>query len=405
MAWQDELLPASFKGVAFHVESEEMSGGRRGQLHEYPFRDTPLFEDTGRKARSKNVSAYVIGPDYMAARDALLEVLESSGPGELVLPWTGSMQMVAIEPCRVTHSNSEGGMCRFDISFVQSGEVAYPSARVATSQQTITSVEVLEETAIEEFSEVFSVEDLPAYGVEDAIGAAEGAVGAIENAVANVGGVLADPIGTLEGVFDGLAMGNPVSVGRKLFGVFSKSAAVLGNANRMVTGYSVSDAINLNRALATLRALGLFPREERSGTTTPIRTQILDNRDAINDLMRAAIITQVGGMTAVMPLPVYDDAMQLRDETLAAIDNEMLLASDAMYVALADTRAKVHTDMTSRAQNAVRIREIKPSQVVPGVVLAYDLYESVDREGEIIARNGIRNPGFVPAETIKVLAS
>ncbi|MGY1490717.1 DNA circularization protein [Methylobacillus pratensis] len=403
MAWQDELLAASFRGVAFHVESEEMSGGRRGQLHEYPFRDTPYFEDTGLKARTKNVSAYVIGPEYMAARDALLEALEAKGAGDLVLPWTHSLQM-AVETYRLVHSNAEGGMCRFDISFVQAGEVTFPTARIATSRQTISAVEVLEETAIEQFSEVFDVDGLPAYGVEDAIAAAEGAVSEIEGAVGKVGGVLNNPIGSLEGVF-GDMVNNPVEMGRRLFGIFSKVGAVITTSNNMVTGYSISDAINLNRALTTLRALGLFQRETRSGSTTPIRTQILDNRDAINDLMRAAIITQVGGMTAVMPLPVYDDAEQLRNETLAAIDDEMLQANDDIYVALADLRAKIHTDMSTRMQESVRLREIVPVQVQPGLVLAYDLYESVDREGEIIARNRIRNPGFVPTEPLKVLAS
>lgn len=403
MAWKDDLLPASFRGVAFEVESEEMSGGRRGQQHEYPFRDTPYFEDTGLKARSKNVPAYVIGPDYMAARDALLEALEKEGGGELVLPWTHQMQMVATS-YRVVHSNAEGGMCRFDITFDQAGEAKFPTARVATSAQTISSVEVLEETAIAEFAKEFDVDGLPAYGVEDAISQAEGAVSEIEGAVGKVGGVLNNPIGALEGTF-GEVVSNPVELGRRLFGVFSKVGAVITTSNSMVTGYSISDSLNLNRALTTLRALGLFQREERSGTLTPVRTRILDNRDAVNDLMRAAIITQVGGMTALMPLPVYDDAAQLRGETLAAIDDEMLQANDDLYVVLTDLRADVHTDMSARMEDAVRLKEIVPTQVQPGLVLAYDLYESVDREGEIIARNRIRNPGFVPSEPIKVLAS
>jgi len=59
--------------------------------------------------------------------------------------------------------------------------------------------------------------------------------------------------------------------------------------------------------------------------------------------------------------------------------------------------------MTSRIQDAARLREITPSEVQPALALAYDLYESVDREGEIIARNRLRHPGFVPVEKIKVL--
>ena len=47
--WEN-LRPASFRGVAFEVESHSESGGRRIELHEYPLRDTPYAEDLGKKA-------------------------------------------------------------------------------------------------------------------------------------------------------------------------------------------------------------------------------------------------------------------------------------------------------------------------------------------------------------------
>ena len=47
--WEN-LRPASFRGVAFEVESHSESGGRRVELHEYPLRDTPYAEDLGKKS-------------------------------------------------------------------------------------------------------------------------------------------------------------------------------------------------------------------------------------------------------------------------------------------------------------------------------------------------------------------
>jgi prophage DNA circulation protein len=48
---------------------------------------------------------------------------------------------------------------------------------------------------------------------------------------------------------------------------------------------------------------------------------------------------------------------------------------------------------------------VTPAEPLPALVLAYDLYEDVARDGEITARNKIRHPGFVPAEKLKVLSA
>ena len=403
MGWKEQLQPASFRGVPFHVEDASGGGGRRGTLHEYPQRDDPYFEDLGRKARDRSFTAFVIGDDYMAARDALIKALEEKGPGELVHPWMGRM-MVSVPDFRYRHSNREGGMCRFDISFVESGQVNFPSANIATSQQTLLSVETLEDTAIDEFAESFSVDDLPEFAVTDAIDAAAGMLSTLEGALGSVGGVLSNPVGSIPDALGGLVT-SPLELGQKVFSLFAKASAIINNGSRVITGFSDSDSLNFARTFAALRAVSLFPKVTRSASLTPTRERMADNRDALSRLTRAALLSQAAGMSATMQLPVYDDAVKLRNELLTAIDTETLEASDDAYLALVDVRAKVHTDMSSRIQSAARLTEIRPPEVKPALALAYDLYESVDREGEIIARNRLRHPGFVPAEPIKVLAS
>ena len=73
--WRTLLLsaPASFRGIAFHVESGTLSGGRRTVVHEYPKRNDPYAEDMGRHASRWSLTGYLIykpsGPenDYCAA--------------------------------------------------------------------------------------------------------------------------------------------------------------------------------------------------------------------------------------------------------------------------------------------------------------------------------------------------
>jgi prophage DNA circulation protein len=320
-----------------------------------------------------------------------------------VHPWLGRKTLSVVD-FRYRHSNREGGMCRFDINFVEAGQQNYPAASIATSQQSILSVEVLEQTAIDEFTETFSVDGLPAFGVLDAVTGANDIVATLEGALGSIGGVLSNPIGSISEELGSLVT-DPLALANRMFSLFNKASAVLGTGARLIAGYSDLDSLNFARAFTTLRAISLFPESSRGGNLTPTRTRMADNRDALNKLTRAALLTQAAGMTAVMPLPVYDDAIRLRSETLAALDTESLEAEDDTYLALVDLRSKVHTDMTSRIQSAARLRDIRPAEVGPALALSYELYETVDREGEIIARNRLRHPGFVPAETLKVLAS
>ncbi|MFX9939048.1 DNA circularization N-terminal domain-containing protein, partial [Acinetobacter baumannii] len=66
MTWRDQLRPASFRGVPFHVTQATGTFGRRSVTHEYPFRDLPYVEDLGRRARTLRIEALLLGEDYMA---------------------------------------------------------------------------------------------------------------------------------------------------------------------------------------------------------------------------------------------------------------------------------------------------------------------------------------------------
>ena len=66
-------------------------------------------------------------------------------------------------------------------------------------------------------------------------------------------------------------------------------------------------------------------------------------------------------------------------------------------------RAAVWRDLTTRARENARLTTLTPTEVSPALVLAYDYYEDASREADIVARNGIRHPGFVPVEPLRVI--
>lgn len=119
MGWREQLVPGSFRGVPFEYDKIDRTGGRGVVVHNHP-KGRHSTEDMGLKDRKFDLAVYVIGPFYTMQRDALIAALEAAGPGQLTIP-TGGGGRYSVDSYTSSESRDEGGMCRFDITFVEAG--------------------------------------------------------------------------------------------------------------------------------------------------------------------------------------------------------------------------------------------------------------------------------------------
>jgi prophage DNA circulation protein len=124
--YEATLIPASFRSVPFAVLDIAIKAGRRLEVHEYPFRDTPWTEDLGRRARRIAFSAFVIGDDVDFQAAQLLNACEARGPGMLVHPAYGSALWV-VEDCETIERWDKGRYVEFKLAFVEPGLILYPT--------------------------------------------------------------------------------------------------------------------------------------------------------------------------------------------------------------------------------------------------------------------------------------
>ena len=96
------------------------------------------LEDLGRRTKTYDIEAFVVGDDYANVRDRLIEACDQPGAGELVHPYLGSLQ-VACTACNLTERTREGRMARFSLSFVEAGANQYPTNRVNTGDNVTSS--------------------------------------------------------------------------------------------------------------------------------------------------------------------------------------------------------------------------------------------------------------------------
>lgn len=390
MAWRDRLLPASFRGVPFRVEANEGTTGRRSVLHEYPGRDLPFTEDLGRKARGFTLSAYVVGPDYMAARDALLDALEQPGPGELVHPSRGTLSVVCTD-VRWRESADEGGMARFQLSFAESGRPAYPAVTLDRTFGVGRAADSLAALAKSLFSLAVTVEGVPEF-VREAL---SGEVGGVMEVLGALGFPGADAAALAE--FRQLAhdlaadLGLLVTAPNELAGRLAD--AVAGVRSLFEDG---TDAAAV-RAVTNLAPLAAYTPRVAEPATTPNRIAAGENRQAVADLVSRVALAETARATVARSFESYEQAVAARESLTGAIDAAAATAPDELYDALQALRAEVTEAVPPAEENLPRLASLTLAVTAPGLVVAYGLYDDAGRGEEIARRNRVAHPGFLPA--------
>jgi prophage DNA circulation protein len=151
MTWRDNLRPASFRGVPFKVKDRSEKGGRAIDNHEFPKRNSNFAEDMGRSARHIQVEAYLIGPDYMSQRDALIDACEKVGVATYQDYWGRSLEVVC-ESYDLKETQEEGRMARVSIKFIEAGSNATMLGLAATVAQLATAAAGLNLAALTSFA-------------------------------------------------------------------------------------------------------------------------------------------------------------------------------------------------------------------------------------------------------------
>lgn len=413
MSWRDKLRPASFRGAGFHILESDTDAGRRVVNHQYPLRDLPYSEDMGRKARAFSVRGVVLGKDYMAARDALLAACEEAGPGELVHPYHGTMQVIC-EGIKTRESTGQGGACHLDLTFAEAGERRYPAQAVDFSAQASTAAGDLQTTAGEVFRRVYSTAG-PAW----LAAAAAGDVQAALDLVRVVAAVLPSP-------FDSGAVAEFLAVldqaAAALDGVAADGAALAALITGAVDGLAgLAPGGRAEAAVEASLEVSRFGSNIYDETASeyggdlaeiPPRTELRKvqaaNQTAIADLVRTLAASTGVKAALAADFASYDQAAAAWGGVLDRLDALMLTTGDDdQYEAL--RRLYVASNQAWREQGPGLARttryQVGPT-VRPALAVAYDLYGDLDRESQVVALNRVRHPSLLPGgETLEVLSA
>lgn len=384
--WRDQLQPASFRGAPFSVKVADGQLGRRTVVHEFPGKDIPYVEDMGRRGREYTIEAFVIGDDYMRARDALIKALEEPGPGELVHPYHGRLK-VSVPQGRWSERSDEGGMVTFSITFQESSDTtAQPTVRADTQGAVDAAADAAADAATLDFSNIFTVDNLPEF-------MSAGASSDITSALDRINSIVASLL------TDTTVMPDFI---RQFTGMYGKVTSLTRTPSRLAA--NLFGRVSGVRAVASqpahaFRALSTLSDFKGAGSpipaVTPARVQQAKNQAAITGLVRRAALIEAARASSAMEFASYDEAIATRDTLAERMDSEAASAPDTVYSTLTDLRVAVIKDITARGADLSRIVRFTPRGTLPALVVAHQIYGDAARADEIVARNRIRHPGFL----------
>lgn len=383
MAWRDTIKgPASFRGVPFFVETSELAGGRRTAHHEYPFRDAPFVEDLGRRGRGFPIEGYVLGEDYLAARDALLAALEQAGPGELVHPYYKTRRVICMN-FRVRESSADGGVARFALEFVET-EVspAFPSSTPAAAVRVDATGDAIV-AALRARAAARGAVSLPASALASLSATIADASKSLEAALAPVVTATQD-LASLKLQLDNLVL-DAAALARQPVDALDGFAGVLGSLGTSPAGPVIA---------ALLNAYAFTPPARPPATTA---TRVLEREayDLLLAIVRSSLLVQAARLAPGAEYDSYDAAVAVRDAIASKLDEQAEGADDATYAALAQLRADLVRAVPGEDRDLPRIVRHTPAYTVPSLVLAHRLYGNLSREADLVTRNRIAHPGFV----------
>lgn len=404
------LLPASFRGVPFHVIDAGSEGGRRLVATYFPGVDPHAVEDQGVMEGPITVIGFVEGAGYVAQGLALEAAFRAPGPGVYRDPWRGERRvMVPAGGGRVTFSITHLRMAQVEATF-HVLPAALPSV-FSTFARFVAAIGGMSGAARALVAAALGARNLPVLALALANDAVSGAVGA---AISRAGLAPAATVlvPALEEIARDLARGGGARAIDAALGALEgmlveaarpRPSPMIGAAGTPPPPAPIAPRAGARLSLAIAERIFALPVS-------------LAADEASRLAARAGAVAAAARTAAVIPFESREEAGRWRDEidaALAGVGAEaQALAPRAagavdVWRRAEDARGALAVDLNEIFGRLPRTRALRPGGI-SALVLAHDLVGDDPRRvvpfaADVVARNRLRHAGALPPAGVEVL--
>jgi prophage DNA circulation protein len=389
--WPSLLWPVSYRGVPFFIERDTESGGRRIAVHEFWRRDDPFLEDGGASPVRYEVTAYVANDAVTASLAAVMAALRAEGPALLVRPLEGPVLARCVESKR-DHERDRMGYVAIQATFVREGA----SVGLVSLGSLANAIFVAGDTLAAAAGALFATMNL---------------VGLVNRVADETASVFEDAVAGVEVLRGQAPVDATVSatVRDDLAALYADAGALVTKTGADPTGATrlVTASRDLAEGMAAADAVTLFGAQLDDPvvpasfvTMTPTNAAIVENAAVVarvarvanlvayaDSLARATFTSRQEGIAARAIAAERFSAIQY--ETTSARDEPVLLAAQDLGGKVADLLSRTITTLAP-------VVTVSAPLTMPALWWAWRLYADPTRVEEMVARNGVRHPAFMP---------
>lgn len=387
---EKEFVGGEFDGIQFFVESHELTTGRRLVVDNLPNADTNSIQDLGRKTRGVRFNAYLLGSDVFARKYKMIDAMESEGAKPLIHPYLGLLNARGWE-LTVSESSKEKRFVRMQMTFAVINESVTQKTGLSDTSTLIDSISDSRDSAKSAFEKAF-----------DTVGKGLAVVDAAEAAVD----------AAVETVFEARqSIRNAALFIEKIKNIRTNIEFLLGapgflfDALTDLISFDVGgddDDFNVREAQTEALSMSVFSHD----TNNLVHDSSADQQSASNDQAITCLMRQTSCEKAVSTIPDIEyDSVQDAGKNIESMIDALDLAQtsaldDRVYYAALKMQTASTAYISEVSENLAQIEEIQLKHSIPVLPLAYELYSTVDGYADILRRNQIKDPFFLPFDRV-----
>lgn len=407
--WLRALRRASYRGASFYVETDKVETGRRLVVHEFPHRDTPYVEDLGRSANRISVTAYVAGDNADGAEQALRSACDAGGAATLSLPMI-AMQ-AHCEKCSRDFHKDKLGYVAFSLSFVRDGSGAAPFPVAYLGRLIETSVGGIVASLARFFVGSFATLDFADYVHAESADEIRSIAGQLDSAIRGTtvdldkAPALLQQIGDFYAdASDLAAVGERADLYQNAAFVAQQSPSAAGDIIERLGDIftAAAEAIAPDLLEAAVLPLTVYVPAENATTSTQSGRQSLRNIAALRTATRILALTTLAAAIVNRTYVDRRTAIQTRADAAEAFGAEIERISGLkdydIFVAVVTLSGQVADYLSRLVTDLAPVVAIEAPRRMPALWWSQRLYGTAERASELVARNGVKHPAFMPLE-------
>lgn len=405
--WKARLLPGSFRGIPFFIDSHEHSGGRFIKKHNPPSRDSSFTEDIGKKTPDHKIDCHVLGDNYFFIRDALIQAMEDGSTGILIHPYLG-IKTVKPDAFTLTETTTEGRIAHFSLVFFKAGFAFPPFAAIEAIVDFATTAVSYALAVQSAFDLAYKMAELPGFAKEAGDSLLASFSASVKGGFKNVRtdpeqhAALNKKLEVFDDKIEELVRGESEEIFNEVDDIISDLRDLVPVAP---DNFTIDSTSGRDDQLAVfIPLLGFDGGASTIDPITPTRELQKSTLEGMEDMIQQLAILRLSENVVEKQFNTNDEATAARLLITDGIEaqNAKEQTLDDMFQALEDLNAKLVRAVPNTNSTFSNVKEIEVLTTIPSIVLAYELYESPDNEQDLIDRNQIRKPAFMSG-TLEVL--